>query len=1016
MAEFDAKAYREAFSLMDDPEVDEGTRSFLRGKVEQFEKKSPAVAMRIVAQETGDQDLLFKAERMGQGVGGSASFGESGLESMRRAGINKPMSREQYAQQRESLQGHYQEKAELADTARRRETYIQPMTMPEQTASEMRAGLEQFAAEHPEEVPPEAAPGTMVIGPEGATMGGDVSTSAFNDIDKEANAELERLGTLDIDENLPSGSGRKDLYAEPEFLPPGAGFMDLLYAERFHEPPLDVARAALRQRLGAEADDITEKDHAYKRFADAMWQEARAKAEATGKPIVRIAYMTDDRWKNSKQASRRVVGGADAAMQTVLPFQIGAGKAITGGLSNEASAAIAGAVMGRDVTREMHDIEAYHPYATGAGMVFGAMAPGGLANRAFSGFAGSTPSMARMGLAGAGTGAAESYVQDKIHNAAESAFARDPRMQEDIGGRAMNSALFGAGGALVANPIAHVAGAAVRRLREGDLGPLLARAEAGGVETGGVSGVKLPGGMQAAAREAAAQGRQPVDVMLDRVMDPIASAALREQLATVGSVEAEKAAALAGKAGKAKASVSPLASQVNDELARLFDDTGRLMPVAEADRKALGKLAEQTLEVRVVPVAQARNAVRQMGGGGRRMTPEQVARLLDRAPELAEPVRQAQKAAQEAGPAARPKRGRNKAQVPDTERTAPMDEAATEPGTMLPPPGQTMPSPPFTARPDRVPDVTVESPKPYDLVGEAEGGGFAVGEIPGHVYVVGPRKLNPQQLQDTIGRLSDMIDEGKSTDLFKRLRDAALRTRDKFPENWSAKNTEWAERLGAMQKKNEAAGLPREMRPDPTRPGQPALLASEEKAFTNTTRGFGSGAGRELTDEALVDFARQGGKEEELRQIGAYMASQELRNKARVRGVVGMSANPSLYSANPAETLGLRLDPAMRALSKRLPQGPPISPGLRNLVRKILKEPPLEEVAKQQRQLANPIEALRAGQTGLMSARQLGPAAGAGHDRREKVFLNQLPPKERELLLRLVAISQRTPRQAASGE
>jgi len=624
--------------------------------------------------------------------------------------------------------------------------------------------------------------------------------------------------------------------------------------------------------------------------------------------------------------------------------------------------------------------------------------------------------MARMGLAGAGTGAAESAVQDVVHNAAESAFARDPRMQEDIGGRAMNSALFGAGGALAATPIAAVAGAAVRRLRQGDLGPLLARAEAGGVETGGIHGVKLPEGMRAATREAAAQGRQPVDVMLDRVMDPIASAALREQLATISAVEGEKAAALVGKAGKTKASVSPLASQVNDELARLFDDTGRLMPVAEADRKALGKLAEQTLEVRVVPIADAKNAVRRMGGGGRRMTPEQVARLLDRAPELAEPVRSAQKAAQEGATAVKPKRGR-KAQAPDTERTAPLDEAATEPGTMLPPPRETMPSPPFTARPDRAPDVTVESPRPYDLVGEAEGGGFAVGEIPGHVYVVGPRKLNPQQLQDTIGRLSDMIDEGKSTDLFKRLRDAALRTRDKFPENWSAKNTDWASRLGAMQKKNEAAGLPREMQPDPTRPGQPALLASEEKAFTNTVRGFGGGAGRELQDSALADFARQSGAEGELRQIGAYMAAQELRNKARVRGVVGMSSNPSLYSANPAETIGLRLDPAMRALSKQLPQGPPISPGLRSLVRKILKEPPLEEVAKQQRRLANPIEALRAGQTGILSARQLGPAAGAGHDRREKVlYLNQLPPKERELLLRLVTISQRTPRAAASGE
>lgn len=1031
--------YLEAVAFLEDPDVSEEDRKGLSRDVNAYSQANPELAAKVAVPEVGHL-----------AASGSSSAAIKKTKSrMRSEGYDKIASPEEYKTKKAALEGHLEEKGELTQKAKIREQDVDETTMPEDMAGELGADVAEFEQENPE-LRVGSAQGQVLFDENGMPVVSEGPVDLMRQIDQEAEAAKEKAGVYKINSALASASGREDLYADPEYLPPNSGFMDLMNAERHHEPPLELAKAALREKLGSNVERLTENDSAYHRFADAYWQEARAKAEAAGKPLVRVAYFADEKWKN-RSASRQAMAVGDKAMPYGA-FLSGVEKSLTGGIGSELLLGGAGKLMGRDLTREKHDLEARHPYLHGGGQAVGAAIPGGLGNRVFSAIAGKAPGALRAGAAGAVTGATESGVQDVVHNAGEALFARTPHYQGDIGSRALESGAYGFGGGILGSGIASAAESRVRALRESDVGPALARAEKGGVTTSFFGGVKRPQEMLDLERRAFAAQRQPIDVMTDDLADPIKAAALRDQGRVVSGVEAEKA--LIGpktKLGRQRKPLSPLARQVDDELSRLFDDSGRQLPVTDGDRKAIAKLAAETLEVRVVPASEAANAVRRFGGGGRvygnkRVPLERLSTLLDRAPELADQVRSAQRAAKD--PALAAKRGRGK--VPDTERTPPpesepstyREQADTEPDlgdTILPPAPDrgTMPSPPFKAVRDRASDVRVEEkPFEYDGVSVTDDGAHAVEEIPGHVYVIGPRKLTPQQLQDTIGRLSDKIKDDRSTDLWKRLRDAGLRSRDPFGgppgtqplmkgatklENLSAKNAEWETRLADMRRRNEAAGLPGELSPraEPLGgPGVPALDANQEKAFRGTLARSGSGAGRELSDDALLYFAELAEKEPEFRRLQAYLAAGELKGSADLRAAVGSRLVPSLYTGNPRAAMGLRTDPAMRSMSKQVPRAVPISQEIRGLLQRILRgesAPSAKPRAKGTTRIT-PLDDLRTGATGPLSARQLGPAAGAGHHRREQMTLDKLPPAERELLLRLVELSQRMPKKKASGE
>lgn len=1131
--------YAEAMAMLEDPGIDQETRAELSRGVNAFSSANPDLAASVAVPEAAHL----------ADSGSSAEATKRTKKRMRAEGYDAITSPEQYREKKGALEGHLGEKQELARQTRNREVDAGETTMPEDMAQELGEDVRAYETENPE-----LNQGRVLFGDDGRPMvAGDV-TDNMAAIDQEADRAREEIGLYQIDPKLPSASGRTDLYADPEYLPPGADIATILGANYHHEPPLELAKAALRDRLGSEAEHLTERDEAYRRFADAYWQEARSRAEAEGRPLLRVAHMSDPRWKKSavgglEGMARQTAQRSGDVLGPLAAGAYGALDAMTFGTGGELAAGGLGKLTGQDMIRQSHDLEERHPVAHGAGVLAGAVNPYGATARVYGALAGKAPGALRSAAAGAATGAAESYVGDRAYNLSET----PDRQRTGLGGRAAEAALWGAGGGLLGELIGSFAANRVKGLREeGDLGPTLARAEQGGVRTSANpfgDAARKPFSMRHAEREALKSGRQPVDKMVEDVADPIAAAAFREQLGIVGGIEAEKAATLGGKTklGRQRKSLDPLARQVDDELARLFDDTGRQLPGSDSDRKALGQLASQTLEVKVVPAARATAAVRSFGGGGRvygggskRQTLEKLQDLLDKAPELAEHVRRAQRDARDPAVAAKAKPRRGKPKVPDTVREAPptsgdpyadvrekgqywlddiehqlkvgaitdktaakwrdelsqwveeemlirkMKEAGASPedvypmivanenrypfhsnwrqggsadapatyrepadtepdlgDTILPPAPDrgTLRSPPFKAVRDKAPSVEVEE-KPYDGVSVTDDGLHVVEDMPGFVYVVGPRKLTPQQLQDTIGRLSDKIKDDRSTDLWKRLRDAGLRTRDKFADpsaeprvkgatklqGLSAKNAEWDRRLGEMRKKNEAAGLPGEMAPRTELeggPGLPKLEFNQDQAFRGRLSKSGSGAGRELSDDALLDFAKKANVEDDLRKLRAYGAAGEITNAGSLRAAVGLRSLPSFYTGDPGAAIGLRTDPAARALSRQRPrpESDPrlraaVSDRVRDLLRRLTgKAPgPKTEVAAGGRARSTPLEDLRTGRSGPLSARRLGPAAAAGHHRREEVTIDKLPADERKLLLRLIALSEGAPSKRAAGE
>lgn len=306
------------------------------------------------------------------------------------------------------------------------------------------------------------------------------------------------------------------------------------------------------------------------------------------------------------------------------------------------------------------------------------------------------------------------------------------------------------------------------------------------------------------------------------------------------------------------------------------------------------------------------------------------------------------------------------------------------------------------------------------------------------------RRMNAEQLLTTIEGLEELAKKGGDHNPapFKRVLEAAMRMRDDFPKpgeaamrkgdisaegNLSAMMMRHDVELQALRARNEGAGLPRTLKPRPEAegapgPAKPQLTQNEDSTFRNTIAKYRRADTREAKDNALVELASGAGLENELKQIAGSNALKEIREASRMRSVFGSQGTMSLYSGNPLEVLALRADPALRALSKREPAAGKFRDRQRqrevsfrvvNILRRLTGKDPIARSARS----LDPLKDIATGARGRGSARQLGGMASAGYSgKRDKYTIDDLSSDEQELLLRLVELSQREPRAAASGE
>lgn len=611
MPQMDHKSYAEAFDLVDDPEVDEETKSFLQNQMNEFEGRKPYLAARTLAEKTGDVSVLEAANQKMRTAGGPQM--QTSMDAMKTAGINKPRSKEEYKRlQGVRLAGNVEDRGVFTggkpegplgmDQADASFEY----SAPEETRQEISEGLSQYRLEHPDEFPK----------PPSTTPDEDAGFQAYlRNEDRDQQAEDDGMGLTGYGHpedrsRLPSASNRWELYAPPEHIPKGSDLAQLATAHYHLEPPIAMVRKLIVNRgrmTPEEAEGVTEDSDEYKRFSDLLWQETYDKAVAAGKPAIRVAYMNDDDWAG------KIAKGSAVAMSKIAPVAYGADLSLSGGAVSEALSTGLGKALGDDNIREqVHGMRERDPLLTGAGAVVGALAPGGLAARVYSGVAGKLApagvglGQRVLGAAGgaAATGATESIVGDVSQNAGEYAASLTPEDKSrpwspnseryyygpgDVLQRALTAgavaAPFGAAGELVASG----AGGLVKMAREGRRGPALAQLEDAGMTTHPIRGATISPELQKIQERAAqgakrvrtaegledapSHGRYPEDVLVGDLADPIAAEALRRQSETRARLGAEKLEYFADE-GRLKVSTLPLKNVMREEFGELLNAPG----------------------------------------------------------------------------------------------------------------------------------------------------------------------------------------------------------------------------------------------------------------------------------------------------------------------------------------------------------------------------------------------------------------------------------------------------------
>lgn len=780
-------------------------------------------------------------------------------------------------------------------------------------------------------------------------------------MNSEFEATRQDIASTETDDALPSASKRKSLYAPPEFMPANASFTDIMTAQPFLEPPIEMARAALKD------DSLTEEDPRYKEFADSMWAEAYSKAESLGKPATRVAYMKTKSWgdilKMAEEHPENLLKNpanpfepnalADAIANKgysaiaklgakVGPVVTGADRSMLFGLGTKMASKIVGALPGapksEDIEKTMYQLEEASPGATMIGSTIGALNPRSAASRLFGGVSGKVAGpgaglgrrLAGAAAGGAAAGAAESLGTELVRQ----------DVQELKPGEMLIRALLGGGagglGGLAGEGIGSAAGALVKRNRVNpETGPLLAQAEAAGMTTG-----PLAKSREIVDIERANPGRHLEDVL----SEPVARKVSQQRLAEQSGVIERQAAENVSMEGQLKRHrPEGLRFQVWKEYDRLLDNPH----ASEASkRELLNLLTNMTEGLNPGPRHPEKFAElfldQNIAAPAKEMFADDYNRMLSSIAKTAE---------------------RADISEPDAWKrilNAAMKERDAYPGYQKWT-GSKMSREPALRHGNRIlPEGSMSATK-----GRHD------------IELTAQRDLN-----EALGLPATLKPRTEPAEIAYRVTDEGLAP----PVDTGATAA-----ISPKAKASQAARGPR-VTAETVGPATPDLDVATQENLNRIVQAYKRAPGQEAKTAALEHAARIGGFQDELDRIAGSSAYKKLRELGSFRAAGGTSGRLGFFTSKPAQAAALSLDPLARILSRQLPKAgetlPELSPMLRDF---------LSRITGKGRTLGplNPLAEMAAGGRG--SARRLGPgAAGLGRKRRE------LRPEEVAALVQLV--------------
>lgn len=327
-------------------------------------------------------------------------------------------------------------------------------------------------------------------------------------------------------EKLASASQVTDLYQPPEFIPPGLSALDALPStfggkvDHYVEPGLSQFQ---RDMAGVYPNihTLDEGSLQYKQYADAQWKAIYERAQAEGRPVVRMEYAKSPLWTKSF---------GDRAFMTGMQG-IGMAASAAHGADDAAFAGMGGRLT--DTHENGQLLEAANPGSALTGRILGGVNPRSIGNVAARGVAGGlaralpgavplTESTLGSALASGGKGAVAAGTDSLANDAAD--YALDDRgnvkPEGDRGDfdwrgaekRAAQASLFGGAlgaGADLTGQLAGLPGKALRREQ-----PFIEDAERiGGRTEASLRGFKPGKDYEALAKRARAAGTEPPELV-----------------------------------------------------------------------------------------------------------------------------------------------------------------------------------------------------------------------------------------------------------------------------------------------------------------------------------------------------------------------------------------------------------------------------------------------------------------------------------------------------------------------
>ena len=439
---------------------------------------------------------------------------------------------------------------------------------------------------------------------------------------------IQKIREATQDKSLPNASKLKVFNDPPDYRPPPVanpfsalpvGPQDTQY---FYEPSVEEFRQALKtgamnKQLQKEFPDIKdplklidgalEDSKTFQAYQDAAWKHALADAIKNKTPISRVEY--------SKEVGP-IEGFQAKALDYATAGATGALGGATFGLSDPTMRAIAPESAEAERRSRLR-----HPNVALGGTIAGALSPAGLPSRLAGGV---TRLLGKVGLEGEGlanaargvasgavTGAADANLRAIAQSASDALDAGDSAvetakkvyaslnpqnvLQHAVEGGGIGAALGGAGEA-----IGGLANKGARSLVNGNARDVLLHGQNADLKMGGFGGPVLPKEADLVDASAAAQGKNPVNVIAEDLSGPLSRQRLLEQEAmhrgaledtAVAREKLQEPAIVNGSLGMQKTTVSThgAATKIKD-LAHGISD---LTPQGESKASELRRIARR---------------------------------------------------------------------------------------------------------------------------------------------------------------------------------------------------------------------------------------------------------------------------------------------------------------------------------------------------------------------------------------------------------------------------------------